>query len=340
MKNKKWTNRRVTNMTLLVMMLFVALWLAGCGQETTSSPDTNGKNNQETSQTGTTMEADTTKEEVKSSSFPVTITDKTGTKVTIEKEPQRIISIIPSTTETAFALGLGDKIVGVSKWDNYPEEVKEKTIVGELEVNLEKVLELQPDLVIGNLSNGKSIEVLRKAGVTVFIVDANTLEETYESIKNIGLVTGRTKEAEEIIARMDEEKTSVVEAVKNIPQEKRKKVWIEVSPDLYTAGSGTFMNELLTLAGGINVAADQSGWVQLSEETVIERSPEVIFTTYGYYVPNAAEQVKARSGWNNVPAVQNGQIFDLNSDLVNRPGPRVIQGLVEMAKFLYPELVK
>ncbi|GAB7387044.1 ABC transporter substrate-binding protein [Bacillaceae bacterium] len=272
--------------------------------------------------------------------FPVTVVDATGAEITVAKEPERIVSIIPSATETAFALGLGEKIVGVSAWDNYPEEVKKLEKVGGLDVNVEKVVSLQPDLVLAHVSNGKSVEALRKAGVKVLVTDAKSLAETFAAIRLIAQATGTQEEAEALIRKMQRERDEVIRAVADIPAEKRPKVWLEVSPELHTAGQGTFLHELVKLAGGQNVASDLQGWVQVNEEKVIAANPDVIFVTYGYYVQEAAEQVKQRKSWQVVNAVKNGRVYELHSDLVDRPGPRITQGLRQIASLLHPDKLK
>ncbi|MBO8172339.1 MAG: ABC transporter substrate-binding protein [Bacillaceae bacterium] len=317
-------------------MFMILTLLAGCGsatdtQGTGTETGTSSENAKETS------EANATEEPEKVASFPVTITDSTGTDVVIEAQPERIVSIIPSATETAFALGLGDKIVGVSDWDNYPEEVNDIEKIGGLEVNTEKVVSLEPDLILANSSNGEAIQALRDLGLTVLVLDANNLEEVFALIETMGRATGTLDQSENVIREMKQSRDDIVEAVSDIPEEDKKKVWVEVSQELYTAGKGTFLDELITLAGGINIAGDTEGWVQLSEEKVIEKQPDVILTTYGYYVPDAVEQIKARSAWQDIPAVRQDRVHNLNSDTVTRPGPRLVQGLEEIARYLYPE---
>lgn len=331
---------------LWLMSLFVVFgMLTGCGTEEAGQEPIDSGTEQVTQQENeadqATEEQEKTEEQTEQTSpFPVTVTDATGTKVTMEQEPQRIISIMPSNTETAFALGLGERIVGVSDWDNYPEEVAEKEKIGGVELNTEKIISLEPDLILAHSGNGESIQALRDLDLQVLVLDATTLEEVYQLIVTMGKVTGTAEKAEAIVAEMKAEREQIVEAVSAIAEEEKKKVWVEVSPELYTAGKGTFIDELITSAGGINVAGELDGWAQLSEEKVIEYQPDVIFTTYGYYVADAVEQVKAREAWQTVPAVQNEAVYNLNSDQVTRSGPRLVAGLQEMASYLYPALIK
>lgn len=310
---------------LYFMLLIVLVLTAGCGS---ADNTVDGK------------PAQAQQEKKDSAAFPVTVTDSTGTEIVLDKRPERIVSIVPSNTEILFALGLGKNIVGVSDWDNYPEEVKNIEKVGGLDVNTEKVVSLKPDLIFANSSNRKSIQPLRDLGLKVLVVDAKNLEETFSTIQLIAKVTGTEEQAKELIENMKEERDQVVQAVEDIPLEERKKVWIEIDPELYTAGKNTFMNELLQMAGGHNIASELEGWPKMNQESVISANPDVIFVTYGFYIENAKEMVKQRESWKGIAAVKNRQVYDLDSDLINRPGPRIIEGLKQIATYLYPERFK
>lgn len=268
--------------------------------------------------------------------FPVSIKDGSGTNVTIPKEPQRIVSLIPSNTEIVFALGLGAKVVGVSDVDNYPEEVKNLPKVGGMEINVEKVLSLKPDLVLASTTNGQVVNNLRKVGLNVLVVDANNLAQTYESFRLIGKATGTADAAEQLIEQMESVKKDITEKIASIPATERKKVWVELDPMLYTAGKETYIDEILTLAGGTNII-EEKGWPQINQEEVISLNPDVILITYADYVKDAVSQVKNRAAWKDVTAVKTGQVYDIHPDLISRPGPRVMDGLKQIAQYLYPE---
>ncbi len=280
------------------------------------------------------------KQEAESAAFPVTITDDSGEEVVIENAPERIVSVIPSGTEIVFALGLGDKVVGVTENDNYPEEVLEIEKVGAFELNIEKIVSLEPDLVIADVLNGEVVDQLRDQGLTVVVLGASTIDQTYEDILLAGKATGTEGKAEEIVASMKEQQAEIEKTVSEIPEEERKTVWIEIGEELFTAGSGTFLNELVTLAGGENIMADQEGWPQVSEEEVIEKNPDVILLTYASYVENAVDKVKERETWQGVTAVKENQVYALQSDLTERAGPRIIEGLQSVAETLYPDYFK
>ncbi len=331
---------RWKSLVSLMVLVLLVLTASGCGSSTAGPESSSSQAPQVTAQASTQPEATaeaTAQPSLQPAAFPVTIKDSTQTEVKIEKEPQKIVSILPSATEIAFALGLGAKIVGVSDWDNYPAEVKNIEKVGGLDISAEKVVSLQPDLVLASSTNGKSVEALRKLGLTVLVLDAKNLQEAMDSIRTIGKATGTEGKAIETVKAMEQKRDAVVAAVKDIPAEQRKKVWIEIDPTLYTAGKDTFINEMIDLAGGVNVAADTPGWPQFSEEKVIEANPDTILITYGYYIKDAVNQVKSRKTWQKVKAIEQNQVFEVNSDMVTRPGPRLMDGLQEIAEKLYPQ---
>ncbi|MBD1378713.1 ABC transporter substrate-binding protein [Metabacillus arenae] len=323
-------------LTLLSVFLTLGL-MAGCN----SSAEKNNEQKpaQSNEQTNTQEEG--------SNPFPVTIQDGVDEKVVIEKEPTKIVSLIPSNTEVAFALGLGEKIVGVSDFDNYPEEVSKKEKIGGMDFNVEKILSLKPELVLAHASgahnSAEGLQQLRDAGISVLVVnDAQNLDQVYESITMIGKASGTEEKAEEMISEMKTKFENIQKTASEIPEDKQKSVFLEVqpAPEIYTAGKNTFMNELLTLVGAKNAAADQEGWVKITEEAIIELNPDVIVTTYGYYSENPVEQIKSREGWDSVTAVRDGQIYDIHSDLVSRTGPRLVEGVEQLAKAIYPDYFK
>ncbi|MDX8359775.1 ABC transporter substrate-binding protein [Cytobacillus sp. IB215316] len=319
--------------TVFIVILSFIL-LVGCGQ-------TEVKNNE----ASTNVEQETKVDDKAESSFPVTITDGLGNDVTIEEEPQAIVSLIPSNTEIAFALGLGDKMVGVGDWADYPPEVADIARVGGTEFNVEKVISLNPDVVLAHASSAHSstegLQQLRDAGINVVVVNnATSFKAVYDSIKMIGVVTGTEENADKIISDMTEKLNLIKEKSAEIKEADQKVVWIEISqaPDLFTTGKGTFMHEMLEAIGAINAAGDQEGWPQFTEEDAVLLKPDVIVITYGYYVDNAVDQVLARDAWQEVPAVKNKLVFDINSNLVTRSGPRLIEGVEELAKAVYPDI--
>ncbi|WP_019156438.1 ABC transporter substrate-binding protein [Robertmurraya massiliosenegalensis] len=319
---KKWVS------ILFALLLSIGI-LAGCGE--TESPVEENNAGEEV------------QEPAEEPAFPVTITDALGDEVVIEEKPAKIVSLIPSNTEVAYALGLGDEIVGVSEHDNYPEEVMEKEIIGGMEMNVEKIISLAPDLVLAHASSAhnstEGLQQIKDAGITVLVVNqAASFNEVYESIEMIGTATGEKEKAEEIINGMKTKIAEIEEKTAGITEPKSVIFEISPAPDIFVAGKNTFMDEMLSLIHAENGVGDLDGWLNLDEESFIERNPDVIITTYGYYTENAVDLVLAREGWQDVTAVKNKQVIDVHSDLVTRSGPRLADGLEELAKAVYPEI--
>ncbi|TWT03488.1 ABC transporter substrate-binding protein [Planomicrobium sp. CPCC 101079] len=305
-----------------------AALLAGCGQEAAPAEQ----------ETATETPAAPAEAE-----FPVTLTDAVGDEITIEEEPKAIVSMIPSNTEIAYELGLDDKIVGVSDFDNYPEEAAEAEKIGGQEFNVEKIISLQPDVVLAHESGlgvgDAGLQQLRDAGIKVFVVNnAENFEEVYETIDTIGKATGAQEEAEAEIAEMKEEVAEIKEKAAAVDEQ--KKVFIEVSsvPEIYTTGSGTFMDEMLSIINAENAAGDLEGWATIDPEAIVDRNPDVIVTTEGTYNPEAVDQIMERGGFSDVTAVKEKAVYDVDSDMVSRSGPRLTDGLEELAKAVYPEV--
>ncbi|AOH57278.1 iron ABC transporter substrate-binding protein [Peribacillus muralis] len=311
---------------LILVMLLTAGMMVGCG--TTNE----GKEKQQT-------------DHAKHQAFPLTIKDATGEKVTIEEKPKKIVTLIPSNTEVVFALGLGDKVIGVSDNDNYPEGTKDIEKVGGMEMNTELIVSLKPDLVLAHASSAhnseEGLQQLKDAGIDVIVVnDAKSFSEVYESIDMIGKATGEQAKAKDIIAGMQKKLKVISEKAKSVKESERKTVLVEVSPspDIYTPGKNTFMNEMLTMISADNAAADLDGWAKMDEESMIAANPDVIVTTYGYYTKDPVSEMTGRKGWQDVTAVKDAQVFDVHSDLVTRSGPRLIEGVEELAKSIYPNV--
>jgi iron complex transport system substrate-binding protein len=313
---------------LLILLLTMAA-LAACGEQ---KDPVKGEANSSTEQKG------------EEKAFPVTIKDALDNDVTIEEKPEKIVSLIPSNTEVAFALGLGENVVGVSDFDNYPEEATTKEKIGGMEINIEKIISLQPNLVLAHASamNGtEGLQQLRDAGLTVLVInDAQNFEQVYDSIAMIGKATGENKKADELIEGMQDHLAEIKAKAGEIKE--KKKVFVEVSPapEVFTTGKNTFMDEMISLINAENIANDQEGWIKMDQEVLIDRNPDVIITTYGFYTENAVEQVLSRQGWENVNAIKSKQVIDVDSDRVTRSGPRIVEGVEDLAKAIYPEIFK
>lgn len=275
--------------------------------------------------------------------FPVTITDDTGRAVTIDKEPKRIVSLAPSNTEILFALGLGSNVVGVTDFCDYPAEAKEKPKMGGVKPSLEKIVASQPDLVLAIAETAGPPEVATKLeglGVKVIVLGAKNLDGIMASIQMVGKATGKEAEAAKVVAQMKSKIDAVMSKTKGVSSKPRVMYEIDATDPAkpYTPGPNSFIDALITLAGGANIAADAKlEWAQLSLEEVVKKDPEVIIlgdANYGV----TPDQVKQRPGWSTLTAVKNDRVSPIDDNLISRPGPRVADGLEAMAKLIHPEL--
>jgi iron complex transport system substrate-binding protein len=272
----------------------------------------------------------------------MTVADMAGREVKIAAEPQRIISLAPSITEILYALNLGDRVAGVTEFCNYPPEAAEKPKVGGYsDVSIEKVTQLQPDLIlVSRILMQQVLPELEKLGFSVIVIDAHDFPGVLESILLVGKATGREKEAEALTAQMQARADAIAKAVAG---RSRPRIYWELDPTLWTAGPGSFVQDLIERAGGENIAADaERAWVQLSAETIIAKDPEVIFLADHPY-GETKDSVAARAGWDKISAVVSGRIVELTAeqgDIVSRPGPRVIDALELIARALHPDAFK
>ena len=253
---------------------------------------------------------------------------------------QRIISLAPALTEILFGLGLGDSIIGVTTLCNYPPEALLKDKIGTFsQPNIEKILLLKPDIVFATgLEQAPYVDKLKNLGVHVYVSDPATMEELFDSIEAIGALISREEEARMMVGRMRAEMDKVQQRVNRIPRDQRPRVFIEVwNNPLLTAGRNSFVDELISLAGGVNIAHDVlKPYISFSPEEVIKRNPDYIIIGY---MNGGSDQglVQNRLGWENVEAVKNKRIYgDIASDLLLRPGPRLIDGLKALHQRLYP----
>ncbi|HAA6133791.1 TPA_asm: ABC transporter substrate-binding protein [Listeria monocytogenes] len=262
----------------------------------------------------------------------IEVKDATGNTITLEEAPTKIVSLMPSNTEILFALDLGDKVKGVTAYDDYPKEAQKVEKVTSTSVDTEKIIAIKPDLVLGHESmlatEKDAYQLLKDAGINVFVVpDATDLKAAEKSIITVGKLTGKEKEAKEVTDSMEEQKVAIEKKAKELKTS--PKVWIEISPDLYTAGKGTFMNEMLELAGGTNVVTE-SGFIPYNEEKVVELQPDIILSVY----PDAKAMIQKRAAWKDIPAVKNDKIYEMDANKLSRPGPRLLEGAADIQAVL------
>ncbi len=273
----------------------------------------------------------------------VSVVDDAGRTVEIVRNPQRLISLAPSNTEILFALGLGDKVVGVTDFCDYPEEAQAIEKVGGMEHNLEKIVALDPDLIVaigGSPAQVEKATEMEKLGLTVLVLDPGDIEGIMANVELVGKATGAEKEASQLAAQMRKRFDDITTKAKEAGS--RPKVFFELDATdpskPYTPGPGSFIDALISLAGGSNIGASaKMQWAQLSTEEIIAQDPELIIlgdVNYGVTI----EMVKERPGWSVIAAVKNGAIYPIDDILISRPGPRIIDGLEDLARIIHPEL--
>lgn len=318
--------RKILSLIVVLVLIFT---FVGCGNQEEVQEE--NQENQEELEENEEEQG----EEENESQYPVNITDGYGREIELEKPAEKIISLAPSMTETIFALGAGDRLVGVTTYCNYPEEAKEIDQVGDFEgPNLESVIEKNPDVVVALAMGDDEKSKLEDAGITVFLQDPQNLDEVFDNIKKIGTILGLQEEAESLTSNMNAKKDSIIETVSNYDS---KKVFYEVwSEPLMTAGPGSILDEMINLSNGENIAYDaESLYPEYSLELLIERNPEVYLTADDGF--KTVEDIKNREGYENITAIKENNIYMLHPDIVSRTGPRIIEGLEMIAQAIHPE---
>ncbi len=312
---------------LLATLLLSALVLAGCGQGAQDDPAN-----------GETEGGETGGETTEVAAFPVTVEDSLGRSVEIGEEPAQIGSMAPSITETVFAVGAGDRVAGVSTADDYPPEVENIEQIGDYQqVNAEKVASLGIDVLFlsfDTTTEEQAQDLEEKTGAEVVVINPASVEEAIDSVGLVGEAVGEPERAQVVEERLRAELDQLRSEVEGLPE---PTVFYEVGYDpLFTVGPGSFVQDVIELAGGQNVAADaDQPYPQYPVERLLQQDPEL-------YVAGASsgvtvEDIVNRSSYASLDAVQQGNVFVINDDLVNRPGPRIVEGVREMAETLHPE---
>jgi len=271
---------------------------------------------------------------------PGAYTDDLNRSVSFNETPKRIVAYGPSITEIIYSLGLEEKLVGVDSLSNYPEAAKSKQQVGDaFNPSMEKLVELKPDLVL-TVKQQQFNKNMDDLGIKYMVIDPKDLAGTYKDIALIGKITGVEGKSGKIIDDMKATVARVQGQVKNAPVVKT--IFLIDTTDLnnpWTAGPGSFIDELITMAGGTNVAAKASApYVAYSIEQIIAADPEVIILPDQYVV--SPQVLKDHPAWKKTSAVKNNRVITVNGDIISRAGPRLAQGLEAVAKIIHPELYK
>jgi len=272
------------------------------------------------------------------SATPLIVLDDAGRSVTFVTTPKRIVSSAPSDTELAFALGLGDEVVAVDKFSNYPPEAKSKPSIGSyIDPDLESIVGANPDLVlVTGVHLAKLVPALEARGIPALVLDARDIEGVYLDLLLLARITGHEDRATALVDQLRGRVAKVEQAVAGAQP---VRTFVELDPTLFTAGPGSFLDDLIRRAGGINIAAGATtAYPQLSAEEVVRANPEVIILTDEVTGVSPAA-VRARQGWSQVSAVANDRIAILDPDIGARPGPRIVDALEQIAHILHPDRV-
>lgn len=305
--------RRRTPVVLMLLAVLALVALTGCGssdEQTTTGPS--------------------------ATAGPITVTDDAGVEVTLERPAERIVSLAPANTEIAYAIGAGDKMVAGTSYDDYPEEAKALPKVGDLvNPSVEKIVSFEPDLVLAaaGLQQAQRTK-LADLGVKVFVVDPTSYEGTIATIEALGKLTGAEDGAAAVAQRMMQVRDDVQAKVASL---EKATTFLEIySEPLMTAGSGTFIDDLITLAGGTNIGASAgSGFPNFSTEVLLKEDPAVYIADSGSM--SEPGDISQRAGFDELTAVKGGRVYVIADNIIARPGPRLAEGLQELAAMIHPE---
>ncbi len=273
-------------------------------------------------------------------SHAATLHDSLGRNVNLCSAPMRIISLAPSITEMIYFLGLGDRLVGVTRFSYFPKEARGKPKVGVYtDINVEKVITLNPDLVIATADGNKrgDVEMLEEAGIPIYVVNPRKVNQVIDTVERLGEICGITDRAKRLVSCLRERVLKVMKAVRD---KGRPLVFlvINVKP-LMSVNKFTIHHDIIQLAGGRNMTVDQPiTYPRLNMEEVIRKRPDIIIISS---MERGGEFERARKEWfrwPNLPAVQKGRVYLIDSDLLDRASPRIVRGLEEMARLIHPEI--
>lgn len=272
---------------------------------------------------------------------PRTFVDDMGRKLYLAKTPKRIVSLAPSITEMLFAIGSEEEIVGVTEFCDFPPEALNKPKVGYSQPNLEVLVALEPQLVVAPKSfiRADLLTKLEQLKIPTFILDPHTVEDILAHIQLLGRITGHSQEANEQAALIRKQLGSLSSSLVDLPRPSL--LYVINSDPLITVGPGSFIQHLIELAGGRNAAEQAaSPYPRLTMEEVLRQNPDILLFPVGNQegIPQAEQDAWKR--WDTLSAVQQGRLFQIQSDLLNRPGPRIIEGLKHLVKILHPEVVQ
>ncbi len=282
--------------------------------------------------------------------FPVKVIDDRGREITIERWPRRIVTTSPTTTQILFDLGLDNQIVGVTSVANYlgyvpkiQERAMEKMGIGDVDLNVEKIVSLEPDLIVmgggQDAVQEKFLSQFQRLGLTVYAMEADNIKHITENIIELGQITGAVARSKEIVDHMNSRLSKLIETVNQLGY--KKEVFLEIWDEpLYTAGRDTFLGQVLELAGLKNVFYDLKGFKPVNPENVIERDPEVFVITSGF--SENLQSLKGRPGFKNITAVKNNDVIILTqaeTSMIQQPGTKIVDGIIKLFERIYNQKV-
>jgi iron complex transport system substrate-binding protein len=277
---------------------------------------------------------------------PIKLTDGLGRSIELAAPAQRIISIAPSNTEILFALGAGKQIVGREEMSDYPAEAKDVASIGSVfqKINTEAIVALKPDLILAaEINSPEQVKALEDLKLTVYYLpNPKTFDDLYANLATVGKLTGRSAEAARLNDSLKARYDAVIQKVSQAKDAPTVFYEIDATDPTkpYTSGPGTFIDLVIGLAGGKNVGAElQGAFAQISSEELVKQNPNVIVLGDALYGVTP-ESLAQRPGWSALSAIKDKQVFTFDDNLISRPGPRLIDGLEQMAKLLHPELFK
>jgi iron complex transport system substrate-binding protein len=274
--------------------------------------------------------------------FPLTFTDDAGRSVTLKAMPKRIVSLSPSNTEIVFALGLGDQLVGDTKYCNYPEAAKTKTQIGGFsDVDIEKVVSVQPDLILAaNLHEPKVVPSLEQLNIPVMVLRPGTIEGIFKDINQLGAITGKSSEAKALTTDLQKRVSDLSAKTSNIKGAKPRVMYVTWHDPLYSAGDDTITGELIRIAGGENIAKEMSGYSTMTLETLIERNPQIIIVMSSMGDQVSTDYINSEPRLQATDALKNKKVYTVDSDLFGRTTPRIVDALEQLSKLVQPDLFK
>lgn len=279
------------------------------------------------------------------SSFPVKVTDDRGRQVDINAQPQRLVSLVPGFTETLFAMGLGERLVGVTTYCDYPPEAQAKPKIGGFSnPSLEKIVEAKPDLILATNIHSQLVEQLEAMNFKVLVFSPHSIDSLMASINSIGTACGEAEKARVLTVGLMERIDYIKAQLADLPSNKRPLVFYEVWHEpLMTIGPNTLINDIISQAGGRCLTAEgKEDYPTVSDEFIIEKNPDIMVHSYGTGMNNTPtrEVILGRKGWQGVNFIKDQRIIGVESNLITRPGPRLVDAVEQLARGFYPDRFK